>query len=106
MFDYPVTLTPDAGTVLVTFADVPEAITFGTDEGERYSMPLTRWKPPSRSMLMRGSRYPCPANPSAGKKPCAPVPLRVPSWGSIKQWWNKASASRNWPAASAGICRK
>ena len=34
MFDYPVTLTPDGGTVLVTFADVPEAITFGTDEDE------------------------------------------------------------------------
>jgi len=35
MFDYPVTLTPDdSGTVLVTFADVPEAITFGNDEKE------------------------------------------------------------------------
>ena len=34
MFDYPVTLTPDGSTVLVTFADVPEAITFGTDEDE------------------------------------------------------------------------
>jgi len=34
MFDYPVTLTPDAGTVLVTFADVPEALTFGADEDE------------------------------------------------------------------------
>ena len=34
MFDYPVTLTPDGATVLVTFADVPEAITFGADEGE------------------------------------------------------------------------
>ena len=34
MFDYPVTLTPDGGTVLVTFADVPEAITFGADEDE------------------------------------------------------------------------
>jgi antitoxin HicB len=35
MFDYPVTLTPDDnGTVLVTFADVPEAITFGADEDE------------------------------------------------------------------------
>ena len=29
MFNYPVTLTPDGDTVLVTFADVPEAITFG-----------------------------------------------------------------------------
>ncbi len=34
MFDYPVILMPDAGTVLVTFPDVPEAITFGMDEDE------------------------------------------------------------------------
>lgn len=34
MFDYPVTLAPDNGTVLVTFSDVPEAITFGADETE------------------------------------------------------------------------
>ena len=34
MFDYPVTLTPDGDTLLVTFTDVPEAITFGADEGE------------------------------------------------------------------------
>lgn len=32
MFDYPVTLTPDDGSVLVTFPDIPEAITFGADE--------------------------------------------------------------------------
>ena len=29
MFDYPVILTADQGTLLVTFPDVPEAITFG-----------------------------------------------------------------------------
>ena len=34
MFDFPVTLTPDGDTVLVTFADVPEAITYGADEDE------------------------------------------------------------------------
>ena len=34
MFKYPVTLTPDDSFVLVTFADVPEAITFGMDEDE------------------------------------------------------------------------
>ena len=34
LFDYPVTLTPDEGSVLVTFADVPDAITFGADEEE------------------------------------------------------------------------
>ena len=34
MFDYPVTLTPDGDTVLVSFVDVPEALTFGADEDE------------------------------------------------------------------------
>ena len=34
MFDYPVTLTPDGDTVLVSFVDVPEAITFGSDAAE------------------------------------------------------------------------
>ena len=37
MFDYPVTLTPDGAAVLVTFSDVPEAVTFGADEGEAAS---------------------------------------------------------------------
>ena len=34
MFDYPVTLTPDGDSVLVTFVDVPEALSFGADEDE------------------------------------------------------------------------
>ena len=34
MLDYPVILTPDDGSVLVTFPDVPEAITQGEDEDE------------------------------------------------------------------------
>lgn len=34
MFNCPVTLTKDGGTFLVTFRDVPEAITFGADKEE------------------------------------------------------------------------
>ena len=34
MFDYPVTLTPDGDTMMVSFTDLPEAITFGADEDE------------------------------------------------------------------------
>jgi len=34
MFDYPVTLTPDGDSLLVTFRDVPEAITFGANKDE------------------------------------------------------------------------
>lgn len=32
MFDYPVILTPDDDTLLVTFLDIPEALTFGINE--------------------------------------------------------------------------
>jgi len=38
MFDYPVMLTPDDGAFLVTFPDVPEAITFGATEAEALAM--------------------------------------------------------------------
>lgn len=35
MFCYPVTFTPDDnGTILVTFPDIPEAVTFGDDEDD------------------------------------------------------------------------
>jgi antitoxin HicB len=34
MFNYPVILTPDGDTFLVTFPDIPEAITFGNTEQE------------------------------------------------------------------------
>ena len=34
MFKFPATLTKDGGTFLVTFRDVPEAITFGADKEE------------------------------------------------------------------------
>lgn len=38
MFDYPVMLSPDNGAFLVTFPDVPEAITFGATEAEALTM--------------------------------------------------------------------
>jgi len=38
MFNYPVILTPDGDTFLVTFPDVPEAITFGHTKQEALAM--------------------------------------------------------------------
>ena len=73
MFDYPVTLTPDEGTVLVTFGDVPEAITFGMDEEEALlqavdalesalSFYVDARKPlPVPSKAKRGQRTVCPS---------------------------------------------
>ncbi len=34
MLAYPVDLTPDGGAIVVTFPDVPEAITYGEDEAD------------------------------------------------------------------------
>jgi hypothetical protein len=45
MFNYPVTLKKDGDTILATFRDVPEAITFGADKDEALLMPsmLRNW---------------------------------------------------------------
>jgi antitoxin HicB len=73
MFDYPVILTPDDGTVLVTFPDVPEAITFGADTDEALlqavdalesalSFYVDDRKPlPIPSKAKRGQRTVCPS---------------------------------------------
>jgi len=53
MFDYPVTLTLDDGSLLVTFVDVPEAITFGA--GLRANR-LTRERAPNSLRLNRRRR--------------------------------------------------
>lgn len=63
MFDYPVTLTPDDnGTVLVTFPDVPEAITFGADEDEALLQAIDALE--SALSFYIGARAPLPV-PSA-----------------------------------------
>lgn len=38
MFNYPLILTPDGDTFMVTFPDIPEAITFGHTEQEALAM--------------------------------------------------------------------
>ncbi|MGB5834881.1 MAG: type II toxin-antitoxin system HicB family antitoxin, partial [Thiohalocapsa sp.] len=62
MFDYPVELTPDGGTLLVTFPDVPEAITFGADADEALSQAVDALE--SALSFYVGNRRPLPA-PSA-----------------------------------------
>jgi len=73
MFDYPVTLTPDGGSVLVTFADVPEALTIGADEDEALLQAVdaleaglsfyvdARKQLPVPSKAKRGQRTVCPS---------------------------------------------
>jgi len=81
MFDYPVTLTPDDGSVLVTFVDVPEAITFGIDEGEALLNAIDALET-GLSFYVDG-RKPLPAasQPAAGQKTVRPSALECAKLG-------------------------
>ena len=81
MFDYPVTLTPDDGSVLVTFADVPEAITFGADEQEALMQAVDALEPGLSFYVDARQPLPVPSKAKKGaKKRCAPAPWNAPSW--------------------------
>ena len=67
MFDFPVTLTPDGDTVLVTFPDVPEAITFGADEDEALLQAVDALE--SALAFYVGDRKPLPAPSAANGRP-------------------------------------
>ncbi|MBK6403004.1 MAG: type II toxin-antitoxin system HicB family antitoxin [Rhodocyclaceae bacterium] len=67
MFEYPVTLTPDDGTVLVTFPDVPEAITFGADEDEALLQAVDALE--SALAFYVGDRKPLPMPSAADGRP-------------------------------------
>jgi len=67
MFDYPVALTPDEGTVLVTFPDVPEAITFGADEDEALLQAVDALE--SALSFYVGDRKPLPVPSAAEGRP-------------------------------------
>ena len=81
MFDYPVTLTPDDGTVLVTFADITEAITFGADEDEALLQTIDALE--TGLSFYVDARKPLPAfsRPSAGQKTVRPSALECAKLG-------------------------
>lgn len=81
MFDYPVTLTPDNGTVLVTFADVPEAITFGMDEDEALLQAVDALE--SGLSFYVDARQPLPvaSKPKRGQKTVRPCALECAKLG-------------------------
>ena len=81
MFDYPVTLTPDTGTVLVTFADVPEAITFGMDEDEALLQAVDALE--SGLSFYVDARQPLPvaSKPKRGQKTVRPCALECAKLG-------------------------
>lgn len=81
MFNYPVTLTPDGGTVLVTFADVPEAITFGADEQEALMQAVDALESGLSFYVDARQPLPVPSKAKRGQKTVSPSALECAKLG-------------------------
>ena len=81
MLDYPVNLTPDEGTVLVTFPDVPEAITFGTDEDEALLQAIDALESALSFYVDDRKPLPVPSKPKRGQKTVRPSALECAKLG-------------------------
>lgn len=75
MVDYPVFLTPDEGTVLVTFPDVLEAITFGMDEEEALLQAVDALESALSFYVGDRKPLPVPSKPKRGQHTVRPSAL-------------------------------
>ena len=75
MFDFPVTLTPDGDTVLVSFPDVPEAITFGADEEEALLHAVDALETALSFYVESRKPLPRPGKPRRGQRTVRPSAL-------------------------------
>lgn len=98
MFDYPVILTQDDGSVLVTFADVPEAITFGTDEDEALMHAVDALETALSFYVDDRKPLPKPSRPKRGQKTVRPSALESAKLGvyqsMIEQGVKKSELAR------------
>ena len=81
MFDCPVTLTPDEGTVMVTFVDIPEAITFGMDEDEAVLQAVDALESALTFYIEDRKLLPSPSKPKKGQKTVRPSALECGKLG-------------------------
>ena len=97
-FDYPVTLTRDEDTVLVTFKDVPEAITFGTDEKHALEMAVDALESALSFYVEARKPLPRPGSPKRGQKTVSPTALECAKLGvysaMLEQGVRKAELAR------------
>lgn len=81
MFDYPVTLTPDGDTVLVTFKDIPEAITFGVNKDEALLHAIDALETGLSFYVDARKQLPVSSRPKRGQKTVRPSALESAKLG-------------------------
>lgn len=99
MFDYPVTLTADDnGTILVTFADVPEAITFGAGADEALLNAVDALETGLSFYVDARKPLPAASKPKPGQKTVRPSALEAAKLGVYRamteQGMKKAELAR------------
>jgi antitoxin HicB len=81
MFDYPVTLKPDGDTLMVSFADLPEAITFGADEDEALLQAVDALETALSFYIDARKPLPAPSKPKRGQRTVHPSALECAKLG-------------------------
>lgn len=98
MFDYAVVLTPDDGAVLVTFPDVPEAITQGSDSEEALLYAIDALESALSFYVDARKPLPVPTKTKRGQRTVRPSALECAKLGvyqaMIEQGVKKAELAR------------
>lgn len=99
-FTYPVTLTPDEvdGGFVVTFRDVPEAITQGEDLADALTQGADALEEAIAGRIRRGDEIPRPSKPAKGQS-VVPVPALTAAKAALYLSLQKAKISKSELAA-------
>lgn len=98
MFNYPVSLTPDTNGILVTFKDIPEAITFGTNQDEALIHAIDALETALSFYVDKRKPLPKPSKPLKGQHTITPTALECAKLGlyqsMIEQGMRKTDLAR------------
>ena len=92
-FAYPVELEPDDGTILVSFPDIPGALTFGDDEADALTHAVDALETILSAYITDRMDIPAPS-PANGRPTVSPTLL-----GSLKLSTYQAMRARGWRKA-------
>jgi len=106
-FSYPVVLTADEsdGGFVVSFPDLPEAITQGDDAGDALAEAADALEEAVAGRIRRGDDIPPPSRPRRGQ-PAVPVPAQTAAKAALYLALREAGLSKKQLAARLGCDEK